>query len=218
MKIYDLVIFDMDGTIMDTSEGIINCHNEVAKSLGKNTIDSKEYVKKGIIGYPLPKGFKDHYNMNDDEVIKAVEMYKKLYAEKGIYEASLYKGFPELLKGLKENGIKTAVATLKIEKFAKIMLEESGIFNYFDVIYGADSKCNYTKKDLINKVIETLNISKDKVVLVGDSSFDAEGANLTGIDFIGVYYGLGFQNSIQVENGYHTYHAGSVEDLKNILL
>ena len=218
MKKYNLVIFDLDGTLMDTSEGIINCHNEVAKILGKNTIESKEYIEKGIIGYPLPKGFKDHYNMNDEEVKEAIEMYKKMYAEKGIYEAELYKGLPELLKKLKENGIKTAVATLKIEKFAKIMLEDCGVSQYFDVIYGADPNCNYLKKDLVCKAIETLNVQKEEAVLIGDSSFDAEGAKTAGVDFIGVSYGLGFQTNDQVKEGYYTDCASSVEKLEEILL
>lgn len=216
MKKYDLIIFDLDGTIMDTSDGIINCYNYTAKIFNRNELDREKF--KGIIGSPLTDGFKNNYSMNDQEVKEAVKIYRRRYEEKGIYEATSYQGIPELLKKLKDNNYKTAVATLKLEKFAKKMLRDQNIDQYFDLIYGTNQEDSLKKHDLINKAVSTLNIEKNKVVLIGDSFYDSVGAKTANVDFIGVSYGLGFQNDAQIKQGYYTDCASSVIELENIIL
>lgn len=216
MKKYDLVIFDLDGTIMDTSEGIINCYNYTGKSFGKNELSREKF--KGIIGSPLTDGFKNNYDMTEQEVKEAVKLYRKRYEEYGMFEAEVYEGLPDLLKNLKKNNIKTAVATLKLEEFAKVMLKDKELADYFDVIYGTNNNDSYKKVDLVLKSIKTLNSEKNKAVLVGDSMYDALGAEAAGIDFIGVSYGLGFQSDEQIKKGYYTDCASSVKKLEEILL
>lgn len=216
MKKYDIIIFDLDGTIMDTSEGIINCYNYTGKLFNKNELDRERF--KGIIGSPLTDGFKNNYDMDDEQVKEAVKIYRKRYEEKGMFEASVYDGFPELLKKLKENGFKTAVATLKLEEFAKKMLKDKNIDKYFDVIYGTNRDDSLKKSDLINKAIDTLNVDKNRAVLVGDSFYDSVGAQAADVDFIGVSYGLGFQNNDQIKQGYYTDYASNVKELENIIL
>lgn len=219
MKKYDLVIFDLDGTLMDTSDGIVDCHNKVAKIFGKAPIEKEEYIEKGIIGYPLPKGFKDHYDMTDEQVAEAVKMYKEVYGKEGVQGATLYEGIPELLKKLKESETKVAVATLKFETIAKEMLKDNGVADYFDVIYGADPNASYQKSDLVNKAIEALRVEKQNTVLIGDSVFDAIGAEKSGVDFIGVSYGKlgGFETNEQVQEVYHTACASSIDELSSVL-
>ena len=213
MNKYDLVIFDLDGTLMDTSEGIINCYNYTAKTYNKKELEKEKF--KGIIGCPLSTGFKENYNMNDEEVNGAIKKYRERYAEKGIYEARTYDGIPKLLKEIKDKGCKTAVATLKLEEFAKKMLEDKNLAQYIDVIYGTNKEDKYEKVDLVNKAMEIFNIGKEKTVLVGDSKYDAIGAKEAGVDFIGVTYGLGFNSVESIESGYYTNYATKVEDIGN---
>lgn len=211
MKKYNTIIFDLDGTLVDTSEGIINCYNNTAKEYNKNIISRENFI--GIIGCPLYVGFTKNYNMTDEEAKEAVIKYRNLYNELGIYESKPYDEILDLLKKLKQNGYNVAVATLKLEKFAKLMLKNHGLDEYIDVIYGPTETFEYKKSDLLNMVIKEFEISKSEAVLIGDSFYDSEGAKEAGIDFIGVTYGLGYNSIEEVINGYHTGYSANVENL-----
>lgn len=211
MKKYNTVIFDLDGTLIDTSEGIINCYNYTAQLFNKKTIEKERF--NGIIGSPLLKGFMDNYDMTEEEVTQAVKKYRDRYQEVGMYEVKVYDHIPQLLKTLKQNGYNVAVATLKLEKFAKEMLEDNNIIEYFDVVYGPTESCEYKKVDLLNKALAKFGINKQQAVLVGDSVYDSIGAQEAGIDFIGVTYGLGFKTIDDIKKGYHTAFAENVEQI-----
>lgn len=215
MKKYNTIIFDLDGTLVDTSEGIINCYNNTAIKYQKNIIPKEKF--KGIIGCPLYVGFTENYNMNDEEAKEAVIKYRKLYNEVGIYESNPYDGISELLKKLKNNGYNVAVATLKLEKFAKLMLKNHCLDKYIDIIYGPTESFEYKKSDLLNMVIKKFNISKSEAVLIGDSFYDSEGAKEAGIDFIGVTYGLGYSSIEEIKQGYHIGYSQNVENLFELI-
>lgn len=215
MKKYKTIIFDLDGTLINTSEGIINCYNYTAQLFNKPIIEKERFV--GIIGCPLLVGFMDNYNMTKEEAEDAVKKYRKRYEEKGIYEASVYEGIPELLASLKEKGYKLAVATLKLEKFANIILEYNDILKYFDIVYGPTEKTEYKKVDLLNKTLKHFNCDKNECILIGDSSYDALGAQEAGIDFLGVSYGLGYKNIEEIKNSYYTSFSDKVSDIIKII-
>jgi phosphoglycolate phosphatase len=143
-----LVIFDMDGTLADTSLGILNCHKYANVSMGR--IEPTDEDLAGIIGGPLLKTYIERFKFSEDDAKKAVENYRARYAEKGVFEAELYEGMAETLKELKQKGYKLAVATLKAEVFAKQMLQNMGVADLFDVIHGVDMKDSITKSGLIN--------------------------------------------------------------------
>lgn len=198
MKKYNTVIFDLDGTLADTSLGIYNCYKYSLTQMG---FDEPTNEKLGnVIGAPLLQSFIDNFKLCPAQAKRAVEIYRKRYSETGIYEAHLYEGIEELLQVLKLNGYKLCVATLKNEKFAKIMLESFKVSKYFDIIHGIDQHDKLRKEDLIMLCIEESNVSKDESVLVGDSIYDANGAKACGIDFIGVSYGFGFKSKEEVYN------------------
>ena len=162
-------------------------------------------------------GFTKNYNMNDEEAKEAVIKYRELYNEVGIYESKPYDGILELLKTLKQRGYNIAVATLKLEKFAKLMLKNHGLDKYIDVIYGPTEAFEYKKSDLLNMVIKKFNISKSEAVLIGDSFYDSEGAKEVGIDFIGVTYGLGYNSIEDVKQGYCIGYSQNVETIFNLI-
>jgi len=192
LKRYELVIFDLDGTLADTSIGIYNCHRYTAVQMGMS--EPSDAQLKGVIGGPLLETYKKRFNFNEQQARTAVEIYRRRYSEQGIYEAKIYEGIPELLEMLKDKGVKLAVATLKKEEFAKIILNDLRIANYFDLIRGVDGADSLSKEDLIRSCIENIDIAASKSVLIGDSMYDAIGAQSCGIDFIGVTYGFGLHD------------------------
>lgn len=187
-----LIIFDLDGTLLDTSEGIMHCYRKTGEilNLKENVIENE----KCVIGGPLKDGFKRLYKINSESQLEnAIATYRSLYQSEGINMFTAYQGIEELLKNLKENGYLLAVATLKAESYAKQMLESAGLAKYFDVIHGWDGTDSCTKAYIITKVIFTLNLIPSDSILVGDSEYDAYGADAADVDFLGVSYGFGIK-------------------------
>ena len=101
----------------------------------------------------------------------------------------------DILKELQQNGIKTAVATYKKENLAVKLLEHFGLSDNLNVMHGADDKVTLTKQDIIKLCITECGITDlSEVVMIGDSVYDAVGAENVGVDFIGVTYGMGFKS------------------------
>lgn len=187
---YKLVIFDMDGTLADTSPGILNSHRHAHKAMGLPVPGTEELAS--VIGGPLLQTYIDRFGFSAQEARAAVDEYRRYYSEKGIREASLYPGMRETLCRLSENGIKVALATLKAERFAKIMLEDMGVLSCFDVVYGMDDQDTRTKSQLITMCMEATGVAREESLMVGDSLHDLNGARQCGVSFLGVSYGFGF--------------------------
>lgn len=192
-----LVVFDFDGTIADTSEGIIDAHKYTLGVAGKEIPNDK--ILHGVIGGNLLKTYMTTFGFSEDDAREALRIYRKRYAEIGIHKAKVYPGFEELLGLLKSKGYKIGVATLKAEIFAKQMLQEMGIDQYFDEVCGMDLNDGLDKASLISKCAQLCGIELPSVVLIGDSENDLIGAEKAGVHFIGVTYGFGFKPEIKYE-------------------
>ena len=186
---YKLVIFDLDGTLADTSEGIYNAHRYTTQAMG---IELKKHSLDGVIGGELLKIYQQRFSLDEENARRAVDIYRKWYQENGILQATLYDGMKDTLAFLKEQGYLLAVATLKREDFAKILLENLGVAEYFDWIYGMDREDTLNKEKLIRKCMVSADAVESETVLVGDSANDAKGAEACGVDFVAVTYGFGF--------------------------
>lgn len=187
-----LIIFDLDGTLLDTSEGIMHCYRKTGEilNLKENVIENE----KCVIGGPLKDGFKRLYKINSESQLEnAIATYRSLYQNEGINMFCTYRGIDELLKNLKDNGFLLAVATLKAESYAKQMLESAGLAKYFDVISGWDGTDKCTKAVILTETLCKLKTLKSRAILVGDSVYDSNGADIAGIDFLGVSYGFGIK-------------------------
>jgi len=144
-----------------------------------------------VIGGPLLDTYEHIFHFPKEKAVEAVRIYRAWYADYGIHQAKLYPGIVDLLRSLKENGVFTGIATLKAERFAQNMMEELGVGELFDCIYGMNDKDTITKSDLVRKCISAVGVKNEETCMIGDSIHDLMGAQLCGTSFIGVNYGFG---------------------------
>ncbi len=196
MKDYKAVLFDLDGTLIDTSAGVIDCIKLTIEKLNLAPLPLEKILK--FIGPPLQDSFRDICHLDETMVDTAVKTFRGYYTGDNLFNVSIYDGIFELLDWLKSHNIKIAVATYKQENFAKTLLQHVGIAQRCDYIYGSDPSGLLTKADIVEKCIESFGVDKSEVVLIGDSHFDAVGAKGANVDFIGVTYGFGFKTKSDV--------------------
>ena len=214
-KKYKLIIFDLDGTLSDTSEGINKCYKHALVYMGRPEPADSEL--KNVIGGSLLKTFQDKFGFSEEDALKATTEYRNRYKQKGVYECKLYNGMKDTLQELKARGYMLAVATLKAENLAKIVLSNLGVADLFNLIHGVDSKDTLTKSDLINMCVSELGCEDFESVLVGDSIHDANGAKKSNVDFIAALYGFGFKTTDDLNQVPHVNQINSTLDLLKIL-
>ena len=147
------VLFDLDGTLTDSGPGIMNSVKYALEKAGEPVPKIEELRK--FIGPPLKGQFMEHCGISEERAAEMVTLYREYFTVTGIFENSVYDGVEEMLKTLKEAGIKIAMATSKPEKFAKIIADHFGLAKYFDVIGGACMDETRTEKqDVIHYVLE----------------------------------------------------------------
>lgn len=186
-----LVIFDLDGTLMDTSTGILMAVKDTIKEHKMPEL-SEEQIRT-FIGPPIQWSFESQYGVSKDEAQKMADTFRALYSTKHLLGAVPYPGIYDLLKSLKEKGLKSAIATYKREDYALRLLKHYHFDDYTDIMFGGDNDGTLKKRDIIQKCIDTVGVEDlHEVVMVGDTLHDFNGAKELGVDFIGVSYGFGF--------------------------
>lgn len=184
------ILFDLDGTIIDSKEGILNSVCYALGKMGREIPDKKELLC--FIGPPLSHSFATFCGMNEEDAAKAVTFYRENYAPRGVYEFSVYPGVETMLKKLSSGGRRLYLATSKPEVFAKQILKKAGLDGYFTAVCGSLIPCGRDKKEeVIACLVENEGLALDETVMVGDRSYDAEGAHAVGLVAIGVSYGYG---------------------------
>lgn len=191
MKKYDVVIFDLDGTLSNSKEGITKSVSYALKKLGiiENNLDKLEH----FIGPPLKDEMLKSYDITEEDAEKAVGYYRERYAPTGIYETKIYPGTENMLEQLKSAGKYIAMATSKPQIMAERVLEYLNISSYFDCVMGADLHGpRQSKQAVLEALFEKLEMKDiSKYIMVGDTCFDIDGAKAVGIDAIGVEFGFG---------------------------
>lgn len=216
MKNYDVILFDLDGTLTDSSPGIIN---SIVYALKKYDIavENIETLRK-FLGPPLHESFRNFYGFEEDKAMEAVSFYREYFSTKGLLENKVYDGIPQLLQELKDNGKRLILATSKPQQFTDRIMEHFDLAKYFEFTAGSNMDGTRSKKaDVIEYALQQCNITnKSKTVMVGDRMHDIIGAKTVGVDSIGVEYGYGDYD--ELKNAGASYIAKTVADLKNILL
>jgi len=193
---FKLVIFDLDGTLMDTSSGIFATANKAVELVGRVPEHDISQLSK-FIGPPLVHCFINTYNLDEELIPDAIEHYRKEYHLRGQFGAKEYPSMKDTLEKLKERGYLLAVGTLKTESLALSMMDHFGFAPYFSSIRGGDLTSKLSKADIINNVLADLGIDATDAVLIGDTVHDEEGAKEANVSFIAVDYGFGFPRGQQ---------------------
>ncbi len=216
MKNYDVILFDLDGTLVDSGLGIINSVIYALKKYGIEVEDRATLYK--FVGPPLHKSFEMFYGFSPEQAMQAVEYYREYYRDKGVFEVTLYDGIKATLEKLATAGKTLIVTTSKPEFFAKKVLEFSDLAKYFTLIAGANMDGTRTaKSEVIGFALDKCNITDlSKVIIVGDREHDVIGGKQTGIDSMGVLYGYG--SEAELTNAGATYLAESALDISEQLL
>ncbi len=189
------VIFDFDGTIADSSEGIMESALRTVETIGYDrSLYSEDYLKR-FIGPPLRDCFRITFSVPEDRIEECVKTYREFYNSDGMFRMKPYDGIKELLYALRAMGIKTAVATNKMEELAVRCIKYLGMYDCFDVIKGPEVDGGITKAEVILNAIKALDVEKDEVIMVGDTSNDQVGAEKAGVSFLPVKWGFGFSVS-----------------------
>ena len=200
---YNTILFDLDGTIIDSGEGIKNSARYAFAKLG--FAEPTEEQLKNFIGPPLIDSFMHLCNFTREQAAGAVEIYREYYREKGINQICVYEGIENMLKKLKASGKTIALATSKYELYAAQIIERLGFSKYFDFISGslADGGRG-TKVEVIEYALASIGVAdKKSAVMVGDRMHDIEGAKAVGIDSIGVLFGFGSREELAAHGATH---------------
>lgn len=216
---YQYILFDLDGTLTDPKIGITTCVQYALHKMGIEEPDPDRL--EPFIGPPLIDSFREFYDMNEEEAVRAVEYYRERFSTVGLFENEVYSGIPELLARLKKDGRKLAIASSKPTVYVKKILEYFSIYEYFDIIVGSEldgTRCR--KEEVVEEALEQLSADdkfrKRDAVMIGDRKFDIEGAKAHQIPSIGVNYGYAIDNEL-MEAGADCV-VGNVKELSEVLL
>lgn len=194
-------LFDLDGTLMDTSEGIFHTANYTVASLGLEPCYDERQLRK-FVGPPLKQCFSIVYGYSDDELLeRCVEVYRKEYEKVGMHLCHLYEGIEKTILELRRRGVKTGVCTLKYERLARMIFEEKGILSLFDTVHGTNHEGTITKADCITSACADLSVDPDETILVGDTVNDLEGARSAKVGFAAALWGFGFDATSRIDYG-----------------
>ena len=214
---FKCVIFDLDGTILDTSEGIMESVKYTLDYFEKNPLTDEQL--RTFIGPPIQQSFAKNCDVQGEELDRFVKTFRKCYLEKNLYKARPYSGILELFSELCSAGVKPAVATYKRQDLADGVLKHFGFDKYTDIICGADFEGKLTKADIIKNAMNMANISNNKdAVMIGDSNNDAKGAQIAEVPFIGVTYGFGFKLYSDIKEYPNCGVASDCYELKSMIL
>lgn len=213
---YDVILFDLDGTLTDPKQGIVNSIVYALNYFGIIENDRERLTK--FIGPPLKDSFMEYYHFDEELALRAIEKYREYFATKGIFENTVYPMIPELLEKLATQGKKLVLATSKPTDFAQRILDHFNLDQYFSFTGGSNLNGSRTRKsEVIAYALQESHAGNQaNAVMIGDRKFDLIGAREIGIDSIGVLYGYGSRDELESENP--TCLANSVDNLKKILL
>lgn len=212
---YKIVLFDMDGTLCESGDGIINSAKYALRELGLPELPPE--TLRRFIGPPLGQSFQHFCGMDQAFAERAITVYRERYNRIGWRENRLYPGIEALLKDLKASGAKLSTASSKPKPMLERIMAYFKITPYFDatVAAGIDG-FHSSKSEMIEQAIhECGGAQKREVVMIGDTHFDAEGAVAAGVDFLAAAYGYGTREEL-AKAGAERF-AGSVEQLRDSL-
>lgn len=213
MKQYKAAIFDVDGTLLDTTEGILASVRYMIAEAGLPELDRKTLLT--FIGPPIQDSLVRVYQVSKERAQELATIFRNRYKDYELLKAVAYDGIYDVMDELRNRGIDIAVATYKRQDYAEMILKHFHFDQYSDILYGADHENKLKKQDIIKLCMKDMGITDpSEVVMIGDSSHDAKGAQELGMDFIGVTYGFEFRTKEDV----YAYPAVGYADIPSDIL
>jgi phosphoglycolate phosphatase len=194
---YKAILFDLDGTLTESGDGITRSVQYALEKIGKPEPDVD--ALRVFVGPPLLEQFMRYADVDEETGRQAVEYYRERYSVTGIYENRLYPGVEKMLSELKQKGYRLAIASSKPEYYILQILDYFRIYEYFDVIVGSEMNGGRTRKsEVIEEALRLLKLEnhRDQVVMVGDKEHDVLGAREAGVSCIAVTYGYGTEEEL----------------------
>ena len=215
---YKTVIFDFDGTVVDSAPGILKSAENVIRQVGIEL--PNEFELRKFIGPPIRLSFVHLLGVDEEKATEMVELYREDYEKSnGILNAEVYGGMEMLLQQLNDRGAVCAVASAKRETIVRETARKFGISKYFKCISGAPQEGRVVSKaEILQGCIDRIGVEKETVLMVGDSFYDAEGAQEVGVDFCAAMWGYGFDSMDDLKTYKCRYVAPDVESLARFLL
>ena len=191
----DCLLFDFDGTLFDTVEGITKSVQYAVNKLGLSpALESL----RCFAGPPLVDMFMEHFGFDRDTAVQATADFRERYKPIGLYECRVFPGIPEMLKRLKDAGYLLGVATSKPQVLAEELLAREGMLSLFDALVGSSpDRNNDSKADVLRRAMEALGVSASETVLIGDTKYDVLGAKQCGVPCIGVGWGYAAEGELE---------------------
>lgn len=187
---YKAVLFDLDGTLLDTRKGVKSAVKKTIYDLKLPVLTEEEIDV--FVGPPMQKSFEKYYGMTPEKALKSANLFRENYKNYSLLEAELYPRILNMLDELNRTGIKIAIATNKSHENAKAILDYYEITDRCQYIKGADLEGKLKKADILEICLKELGVKNNEAILVGDSEYDSIGAQKAGIDFLAVTYGFDF--------------------------
>lgn len=213
---YNTVIFDFDGTVCDTGEGILKSAKFALDYFGYDTPEDYRELTC-FIGPPLLITFQEKFGADPVKAEELVKKFRERYTNTGLYESCLYDGIISLLKRLKAGGIRLGIASSKPQHYIEALLEKFGIKALFDCICGVSFKADCeSKSSIIGRCLNELGANAREAVMVGDTHFDIDGAKLNQLDSIGVLWGYG--SKFELIEAQAKFIADKIDDIEAIAL
>ncbi len=213
---YKYLLFDLDGTLIDTTEGVLKSAQNALKFFDIY-VETEKLMN--FFGPPLKYSFSNLYGLSDNDADEAIKIYNERYNKLGYVESRIFPEMALLLPKLKEAGYILGVATSKPQDQAEEMLKFHSLSCYFDFISGSNADGSISTKDeVIEEALKHFGITdaRNEVLMIGDMKYDIIGAKRTGIDSFGIYTGTASEDDLENEGA--DYVAYDFEELKNKLL
>ncbi len=215
MTTFTHLIFDLDGTLINSKPGLQNSLNHMLRQMGLDLDDG--LIIDQLIGPPIQDGLKQVLGFDDQQVELGVRLFREYYSQQGLYEAKLYPDMLELLEELQQQGKQLFVATSKKNQFMAAVLRHFELDRYLIDSQGAGEGGRHTKAGLITQLMDRNRIIPSaKVAMVGDTKYDVVGGKANEISTIAVGYGFGNSEELQALNP--DYFVEEVEDLFELLV
>ena len=208
-----LIIFDMDGTLVDSWPGMEYCYNQTFKEYGREDMTNDEFVS-GFVGN-LTENLRVMLHIDGEELERAVRIFREHYRDRGHALSTPFPGMLDLVRQLHNEGFKLGIATMILHQYAVDILDELKIRGCFDVIEGSDITGERSKADMIRNCMVKTGISNDDTVMIGDGFNDQKAAEKAKVGFIAAAYGYGI--TVQNCEEYNIECAPRPEDVRKAI-